>query len=225
MLLVGFMIAFFGSLTWAAASFPAGYDWRYNVMSSLATPRENPTAYRIAAGGLAASGILLSLLGLCIRSSLQTFSPSRWTNVACGCFVLGGLLIMSSALITPGHHAFLGLGKAHAKFAQAGTFSFDLGMALTLPALLALPASRYRVRIVSVLLVLVPMTSYLLSRILLPCLADPDSLNRATHPPLMGSLAFWEWTGSVTVCLYTGIIVLALRPKFALHQDADKTGF
>jgi hypothetical protein len=132
---------------------------------------------------------------------------------------------MISALITPGHHAFLGLRKAHAKFAQAGTFSFDVGMVLTLPALLSLPASRQGVRMVSVILVLVPLTSYLLSRILLPSLADPDSLNRTTHPPLLGSLAFWEWTGSATVFLYTGIIVLALKPKFALHPGPNKTGF
>jgi hypothetical protein len=209
-LLIALAVTFFGSLAVAATSFPGGYDWRYKVMSSLASPRENPQAYRIAAGGMAASGVFLALLGLCIRTSLEGVAPSKWTNAACLFFVIGGLLITISALITPGHHEFLGLEKAHAKFAQAGTLSFNLGMALTLPALLALSASKKRVRIVSIFLVVMPATLFLLARILLPTMVSPDSLKTAVHPPLLGSLAFWEWMGSVTVCLYTGTIVLAL---------------
>jgi hypothetical protein len=210
--LIGLTVFFFGSLIFAAGSYPGGYDWRYRVMSSLANPRENPKAYHIAAGGMAMGGVCLSLLGLSIRTSLQHFAPSKWTTPAAFFFVIAGALITVSALITPGHQTLWGLQKAHAKFAQAGTFSFDLGMALTLPALLALPASKERVRFVTVTLVLLPVTSYLAARILLPSLVDPNSIGPSASPPLLGSLAFWEWIGSVTVCLYAGIIVLALKP-------------
>ena len=171
--LLGLAVFFFGSLIFAATFYPGGYDWRYRVMSSLANPQENPKAYHIAAGGMAVGGVCLSLLGLCIQTSLQRFAPSKWTNVAAILFVLAGALITVSALITPGHQELWGLQKAHAKFAQAGTLSFDLGMAITLPALVALPTSKRWVRLVTVPLVLVPVTAYLLCRMLLPSLVDP----------------------------------------------------
>jgi hypothetical protein len=209
-LLIVLAIAFFGSLTIAAVSYPGGYDWRYRVMSSLASPEENPKAYHIAAGGMAIGGACLSLLGLCIQTSLQRFVPSKWTSVAAFFFVLAGALITVSALITPGHQELWSLQKAHAKFAQAGTLSFDLGMVFTVPALLALPDSKKWVRLVTVPLVLVPVTAYLMARILLPSLVDPNSIEPAAYPPVLGSLAFWEWIGSVTVYFYSGIIVLAL---------------
>jgi hypothetical protein len=209
-LLIVLAAAFFGSLTVAAGSYPGGYDWRYRVMSSLASPQENPKTYHIAAGGMAIGGVCLSLLGLCIQTSLQRFASSKWTSVAAFFFVLGGALITVSALVTPGHQELWGLQKAHAKFAQAGTLSFDLGMVLTLPALLVLPSSQRWVRLVTVPLVLLPVTAYLTARILLPSLVDPNSIEPNAYPPLLGSLAFWEWIGSVTVFLYSGIIVLAL---------------
>jgi hypothetical protein len=176
-------------------------------MSSLAYPPDNPTSYRIAAAGMTLSGVLLALLGLSIRNSLQSFAPSRWTKMACIFFVLGGLLITVSALITPGHQTLWGLPKAHAKFAQAGALTFDLGMALTLPALLALPQSKKWVRVTALLLVLIPVTTFLLSRLLF----FPSTTH--THPPLLGSLAFWEWIGAISVYFYTALIILALNPK------------
>ena len=51
--------SFFGSLSLAAAFFPHGYDWGYTVISSLASPRDNPHGYWIASAGLALSGLLL----------------------------------------------------------------------------------------------------------------------------------------------------------------------
>jgi hypothetical protein len=209
--LIALAVFFFGSLIFAAESFPGGYDWRYRVMSSLADPKENPKAYHTAAVGMGIGGVCLSLLGLCIRTTLQRVAASKWTNIAALFFVLAGALITVSALITPGHQALWGLQKAHAKFAQAGTFSFDLGMALTLPALLALPASKNWVRVAAVVLVLLPVTFYLAARILLPSLVDPNSIEPGALPPLLGSLAFWEWIGAVTVYLYAGTIVLALK--------------
>jgi hypothetical protein len=210
--LVGLAVFFFGSLIFAATLYPGGYDWRYRVMSSLANPKENPQAYHIAAGGMAIGGVCLSFLGLCIRNSLQHFAPSEWTKAAAIFFVLGGTLNTVSAIITPGYLALWGLQKAHAKFAQAGTFAFDVGTFLTLPALLKLPASKRWVGIVEIILVLLPVSCYLVARIVFQSLSDPGSIKLGTVPPMLGSLPFWEWLGSATVFIYAGIIVLALRP-------------
>jgi hypothetical protein len=210
LLLVGLAVAFFGSLLLAASALPGGYDWRHSVMSSLASPRQNPTAYRIAAYGMAASGVFLSLLGFPLCASLRQYAP-KWAAWARSFFVLGGVLLTISALITPGHHAFLGLGKAHAKFAQAAAAGFGIGMALTLPALLRLPAQLKRVRIAAVMLAVVPLTIYLCCRLLFgpPASSQPPS----THPvSLLASLAFWEWVGSASVYLFLALIVLALGP-------------
>jgi hypothetical protein len=212
-LLIAFAVTFFGSLALAAISFPAGYDWRYEVMSSLSTPEENPNGYYIAATGMALSGVFVSLLGLCIRNCLHSCVPTRWTDVACGFFVVGGVLLTISALATPGHHEYFGVEKAHAKFAQAATFSFDLGMALTLPAVIGLPSSRSWVRVLAIALILIPVTIYLLCRLLLHSLAAPNSVSPLTHPTLVGNLAFWEWAGSINVLLYILLIIVALRPS------------
>jgi hypothetical protein len=194
-LLAALALFFFGSLLFAAASFPTGYDWRQTVMSSLASPRENPTAYRIASYGLAASGLVLSLLGFYVRRSLKTYAP-KWSWWACMFFFLGGILLTISALIRPGHTTVLGLRKAHAKIAQAAGVGFGTGMALTLPAILRLPVRRAWVRVTTI--VLAPGEPYI-----------PASAHPTLHA-LLGSLSFWEWVGSVSVYLFLALITLAL---------------
>jgi hypothetical protein len=101
--LIGLAVAFFGSLIFAGVTFLHGYHWRTEVMSSLASPRQNPTAYRVASYGMAVNGIFLSLLGLCLRASLQAYAPKKWTHWAGFFFVLGGVLLTISALLTPGY--------------------------------------------------------------------------------------------------------------------------
>ena len=212
--LLGLALSFFGSLICAAALFPAGYDWRHTVMSSLASPRENPGAYRIASFGMAVGGVFLSLLGLGIHRSLQGLAP-KWTAWARAFFVLGGVLLTVSALITPGHHALLGLVKAHAKLAQAAGVGFGLGMALNLPAILRLPKRLARVRTAAVILVVGPMGLYLVCRILLPIIESFVSITtqKAIQHSLLGSLAFWEWVGSISVYLFAALITLALERR------------
>jgi hypothetical protein len=209
-LLAALALAFFGSLFYAAAVYPTGYDWRHTVMSSLANPSENPHAYRIASTGMALGGLFLALLGLPIHRALRDYAP-RWTLWGRNAFILGGVLLTVSALITPGHHPFLGLPKAHAKIAQAAGVAFGLGMALDLPALLRLPARYTWVRVGAIVLIVVPMTFYLTCRIFLPPV-EPPAVHEAIHQSLLGALAFWEWVGSTSVYLFVALVTLALPP-------------
>jgi hypothetical protein len=211
--LIGLAVAFFGSLIFAAGTFPHGYNWRTEVMSSLASPLQNPTAYRVASYGMAASGVFLSLLGLCLRASMQAYTPKEWTHWAGFFFVLGGVLLTISALLTPGYHAYFGLQKAHAKFAKAAGASFGFGMVLNLPALFALPTGQRGMRLAAILLAVVPVGSYLLCRVLLSGEVVPAAIEAILQPTVLGNLSFWEWVGSVSVYLYTALIVLVLRPN------------
>ena len=57
-LLALIFFSFFGMLTASAWMFPQNYDWRYRVISNLLSPRDNPSHYWMAAGGLALTGLL-----------------------------------------------------------------------------------------------------------------------------------------------------------------------
>jgi len=214
LLLTALAISFFGSLLVSAFAFPAGYDWRHTVMSSLASPQENPKAFRIVSYGMAVSGILLSFSAFYIRSSLQPWAP-KWTAWARMFFILGGVLLTISALITPGPHTFLGLPKAHAKLAQAAGVGFALGMILNLPAILATPTRRYRAREAAMALICLPVTVFLTCWILLP-MADSlasTSFQQKIRESVFESLAFWEWIGSVSVYLFVALLALAWQEK------------
>jgi hypothetical protein len=209
-LLFALALSFFGSLLIAALVFPAGYDWRHTVMSALASPLENPKAYRLVSYGMAVSGVLLSLLAFRVRWSLQPYAP-RWTAWALTFFLLGGALLTISALITPGHYTFLGLPKAHAKLAQAAGFGFAFGMALNLPALLRTPVQHQWARRTALILVCVPVSLFLLSWVILPLVVGfaSTSSQQEFHHSILESLAFWEWVGSVSVYLLLALITLA----------------
>jgi len=210
-LLVALALAWFGPLFVAARAYPSGYDWRHDVVSNLANPRDNPKSWRIAADGMAVTGIFLALLSLEVRRRLRPLAPA-WSNAAAAFLVLGGALLTVSALILPGHHAFFGIGKAHAKIAQAAGIALGLAMACTLPALLRLQRSHARVRAAAVGLVVIPITLFLLCHFLTPVAeahAPPDQRD-AIHHSLPASLAFWEWTGSVAVFGFLALVTLAL---------------
>jgi hypothetical protein len=223
LLLAILVLSFFGSLIVAAIVFPAGYDWRHTVMSSLASPRENPRAFRIVSYGMALSGVLLAFAAFHVRRSLQPCAPN-WTAWARGFFVAGGVLLTVSALITPGHHAFLGLPKAHAKIAQAAGVGFALGMILNLPAILVTPARRYHAREAALILICVPLTVFLTCWVLLPTLEAwaSTSPQQETKVSALGSLAFWEWVGSISVYLFVALVILAWKEKKSVPTNRPR---
>jgi hypothetical protein len=59
LLLALIFLSFFGILSLSAWMFPDNYDWRYRVISSLLSPRDNPRHYWLAASGVALTAVLM----------------------------------------------------------------------------------------------------------------------------------------------------------------------
>src|SRR5881275_149626 len=75
LLLALIFLSFFGTLSLSAWMFPDNYDWRYRVISSLLSPRDNPRHYWLAASGLALTGVLMLLFAEHLRRHLQSIAP------------------------------------------------------------------------------------------------------------------------------------------------------
>ena len=76
-LLAVIFLSFFGTLTLSASMSLQSYDWRYSVISHLLSPRDNPSHYRLAAGGLALTGLLMLPFAGYLRRQLGMIAP-RW---------------------------------------------------------------------------------------------------------------------------------------------------
>lgn len=194
-------------LTIAAFLFPSPYDWRHRVISSLASPKDNPHFYGVATTGLALTGLLLWPFANALRDTIGTLSPragigSFWLHR------LGTICLVMTALIS-GKDRWLGLHRLHEDLAQlAGLFlglAF-LGWAYGL-------AMRYQHRLFAslalVALTLLPMGGILLSRLaLLICHAEsaPRDYELFKHS-IYCSLAVAEWLSAG--CLYFFLVLAA----------------
>src|SRR2546421_751535 len=98
-LLALIFLSFFGTLTLSASMSRRSYDWRYSVISHLLSPRDNPSHYRLAAGGVALTGLfLLPLAGffcppfgmIAPREALGCSGSflARIVSFICACFFL-----------------------------------------------------------------------------------------------------------------------------------------
>lgn len=209
--LIGLVFSFFGSLVLAAASFPRGYDWHRTVISSLASPRDNPHAYGIACAGLALSGLLLIPFPFFLQRRLESVAP-KMTAWAGKFFLLGAAGLTLSALIVPGHYRILGLGRTHEHFAQISGVAFCLSLLLYFGATLRLPSSLRLLRIMAALLVILPVTALIVSRLslLLSYEFATRPVYHAVRASLFNSLALWEWIGAVCIYLFLALMTLAL---------------
>src|SRR6478609_6111111 len=86
-LLALIFLSFFGTLTVSAWMFPQNYDWRYRVISSLLSPRDNPNHYWLAASGLALTGFLMLPFAAHLQRHFEVTAPraariSAWTFAA-----------------------------------------------------------------------------------------------------------------------------------------------
>lgn len=218
----GLGVCFFGSLIVAAAFFPVGYDWRYTVMSSLASPRDNPHAYGIACTGLAVSGLLLIPFPFLLQKRLEPFAP-KVTAWAGKLFLLGAISLTLSALIVPGHYRILGMGRTHEHLAQVAGVAFCLSLLLYLGAIFRLPRSLLLLRVLAGLVVILPVTALVASRLsLLVAYGFSSSMvYHAVRVSLWNSLALWEWVGAVCIYFFLGLMTLAATPM----MDKSATSF
>src|SRR5947209_19360313 len=112
-LLVLIFLSFFGTLAVAATMFPHGYDWRYRVISSLLSPRDNPQHHWLAAFGVVLTGLLMLPFARYLHRTLQLVSPSA-AAVAGGAFAIGVLLLICDCFVVPQHaQATLALRRLH----------------------------------------------------------------------------------------------------------------
>lgn len=204
-------ISFFGSLVWATCYFPHIYDWRRTVMSSLASPRDNPHAYGIACAGLALSGILLTRFIVLFRRRFARFAPAttRWAGRF---LLLGAIFLILAAVVVPGHYRVLGIGRTHEHFAQIAGVALGIAMVLYVRAALALPRTFALQRLGGFLLVATPITALVVSRLSL-VVADALAsapVYRAIRSSIWNSLAVWEWAGAVGIYLFLAVIALGL---------------
>jgi hypothetical protein len=204
-------VTFFGSLILAAHFFPHPYDWRRDVMSSLTSPRDNPRAYGIACAGLALGGLCLIAFAALLRQRLGPFAPTaaRWAGRF---FVLGAIFLILAALIVPGHYRILGLGRAHERLAQIAGAALCLAMIFYLRATLGLPRSCTLPRLSSLLIVAVPVTAFIISRLSLLISSEffSPQIYHAVRSYFWNSLALWEWIGAVATYLFLAIITFGL---------------
>jgi hypothetical protein len=207
---IGLGTCFFGSLILAATFFPHGYDWRHTVMSSLASPRDNPHDYGIACVGLALSGLLLIPFASVLQKRLEPFSPklAAWAGKL---FLLGAISLTLSALIVPGHYRILGIGRTHEHLAQISSVAFCLSLILYSGGLLSLPPPLARLRIPTSILVILPVTVLAVSRLslFLAYKISSVAVYHAVKTSLLSSLALWEWIGAFCIYLFLGLITLA----------------
>src|SRR6266436_9195411 len=92
-LLALIFLAFFGTLVLSARMFPQNYDWRYRVISNLLSPRDNPSHFWMAAGGLALTGLLMLPFAGYLRRHLGVIAP-RTANISAGTFTAGIIALL-----------------------------------------------------------------------------------------------------------------------------------
>src|SRR5438045_7412290 len=114
LLLLGLIfLSFFGTLAMSAAMFPDNYDWRYRVISNLLSPRDNPSHYWMAAGGLALTGLLMLPFAGYLQRHLGVIAP-RAANISAGAFTAGIIALICACFVVPQHtHDVLGVRRLH----------------------------------------------------------------------------------------------------------------
>ena len=205
----------------AATHFPGGYDWRRNVMSSLSSPRDNPHGYRLASAGIALSGLLLLFFPRQLHIHFRAFA--RELSLWAGRFlVLGAVTLFLAAVIVPGHYRILGIGRCHEHLAEISSFALCLALILYFIAMLQLPASFRLARILSLFVVVLPITALIVSRLALLYAYEFSSVSvyRAVRASLWSSLGLWEWIGAVS--LYCFLALLTLTPGDPAPPDVEE---
>jgi hypothetical protein len=197
LLYVALGFVFFGSLLLAAQFYPHPYDWRRDVMSRLAEPRFNPRAYLIACTGLALGGLLL--MPFAARAPSVTRRSGWILYLAAGTLTLAGLV--------PGHVP--ALGGAHEILAHAYGVAISFAMVGYFAAALRLPRDFIIQRLAGIILIVIPLSGFVLSRLSLwfgDRLVTPAVYAAIKSSP-WNRLALWEWIAGVGTYLFLGLLL------------------
>jgi hypothetical protein len=127
-LLALIFLSFFGTLTLSASMLPESYDWRYQVISNLLSPRDNPGHYWLAAAGLGLSAVLMLPLVEYLRRYLKTIAP-RTAKVSAGAFILGIIALICACFVVPQHaDAMFGIEQLHEFLGRSAATLLVTGM-------------------------------------------------------------------------------------------------
>jgi hypothetical protein len=199
-------LSFFGTLTVSARLFPKNYDWRYSVISHLLSPRDNPSHYQLAAGGLALTGLLMVPFAGYLKRQLRMISP-RAALVCAGSFLGGIVALICACFVVPQHtHEVLGIRRMHELFGRTAAGFFALAM---ICAGWCAWKGRHKIRGLGrlfwiwFLLTLLPLAGIFFSEALLlltrlkPAWSKP--IRAALRNSVFWHLGFWEWIGAAAV--------------------------
>jgi hypothetical protein len=162
--------------------------------------------------GLALSGLLLLPFPFFLQRRLEPVAP-KLTAWAGRLFFLGAIFLTWSALIVPGHYRILGMGRSHEHLAQICSVAFCLSLVLYFGAILRLPPPLVWLRVLAGLVVILPVTALVVSRLSLLFAYEfcSSMVYHAVRVSLWSSLALWEWVGAVCIYFFLGWMTLAGR--------------
>ena len=218
-LLALIFLSFFGTLAIAASMFPHGYDWRYQVISSLLSPRDNPQRHWLAASGVILTGLLmLPFAGHLYRSLHGT---SRHGAAIAGlAFLIGVSFLILDCFVVPQHvHATLGVRRLHVFLDRSSAGFLTIAM-LTSCWCAWIGRGRIVPRPVFwiwTIVTTVPIAGVVCSELLLlltrvnPDWAQP--IQRTLRHSVFWHLGFWEWIGAVAVFVFLCAATLLFPTK------------
>ena len=214
------LACFFGVLGVAALLYPMSYDWRYNTISQLLYPRNNPELHLLASISIAVSGLLMIPFAGYIGRRLRRAAPAAAT-VGTVLFFAGCIFLILAGLVTS--HPAQGtprLPRLHEILARLSGIGIGVGIVVfnaceTKGYFRPNPEKTIRPRslVVSWNLLTVPVIL-----VLVTWLVVRTWLKRAgpTHHALVtsaaGHLGFWEWIGAAVIFLFLVCAALFL-PK------------
>jgi hypothetical protein len=222
-LLVLILVSFFGLLAFAATTFPHGYDWRYRVISSLLSPRDNPDHYWVAAWAVALTGLLMVPFGAHLYRLLKPVSP-RAAGLAAILFFAGVLLLIADCFVVPQHvHATLGVRRLHEFLARSSAGSLALAMLISCWCAWKdrgqrLPGKLFWTWFVVTVL---PLVGIFFSELLLffskfyPVWGQ--SIRRGFRHSVFWHLGFWEWIGAAAIYVFLVAAVWATPIEDVRH--------
>jgi hypothetical protein len=224
-LLALIFLSSFGTLTLSASMSPQSYDWRHSVISHLLSPRDNPSHYRLAAGGLALTGLLMLPFAGYLRRQLGMIAP-RVAGVCSGSFLAGIVALICACFVVPQHtHDVLQIRRLHELLGRATAGFLALAM---IGGCWCAWRGRYKSRDASRLfwiwsaLTLLPLAGIFCSEALLILTRLEPTRMQPVHAALRHSifwhLGFWEWTGAVAVFAFLCAAVFLLPAQASVKR-------